>query len=123
MLGDYYLGDLVDNKYCGHGTYVWTSGIAYTGAWENNLYQGEFRFNQRRFNSQGHGKYNNNSGEVFEGEFERGRPKYGKSTFTSGEIFEGPKIEWEFDGEGFRTVNGVRRRALFKKNKFVKYCD
>ena len=72
----------------------------------------------------GRGKLVYANGDVFEGEFEKDNKKQGKLTFKDGEIWE-CAFEDNFDnlphGEGYRTVNGERKKARFESGEFVEY--
>lgn len=39
--GSKYIGDIVNGKLHGQGTYMWPSGATYTGAWSNNMRHGQ----------------------------------------------------------------------------------
>lgn len=70
---------------------------------------------------QGRAVYAND--DIFEGEFECNKRKYGKYTFNNGTVDEALYQDDEKHGEGFRTMNGARRRAFFENDCFIKYLN
>lgn len=85
------------------------------------------RFHPKRLKFLGQGEEVQAYGTRFEVEFEEGRPKLGgngKKTFASGLIHEGTCNDYgKFHGQGFQTLNGVRRPVLFEEGDFINYLD
>lgn len=60
---------------------------------------------------------------MFNGEYEYDCWKSGIYTWKDGRTFEGSYENNKLHGEGFYTIHGVTRRALYLKDDFVKYLD
>jgi hypothetical protein len=115
-VGGVYTGDLLDNKYHGHGRYVWSNGDIYEGDFHQHRMHGRGTFTASAgwiyvgsFANDRHGRGSfswpdNNSlcGTIFEGEFNAQGKMHGngKFTWTDGTVYEGDFHNGQRHGQG-----------------------
>ena len=66
--GDRYIGEVLNNKMHGHGTYLDANGNKYVGEWKNNMMHGQ-------------GVLKSSNGEKYQGEFKNNK-KHGDGNYT-----------------------------------------
>lgn len=101
-----YLGNIVNGKRHGDGTYTWTNGDEYTGEWKEDKRHGR-------------GTFVWTNGNRYEGEWKDGKMN-GMGTFTwaNGDRYEGEWKEDKMDGQGtFTWTSGYRYVGEFKDNR------
>jgi hypothetical protein len=106
-----YEGDWVEGMKSGNGTFYYPDGNIYTGEFQNNDLNGRGKFTlaagdwaEGYFENgvlNGAGKYYDTTGTLFfEGEFDKGFFKKGKSWYQDGSRYEGEYQEYERWGSG-----------------------
>ena len=105
--GDFYEGDVVDNKPHGKGKYTTPNG---------NIYEGDFADGRPH----GQGKYTFASGAVYEGDFADGKLNgKGKYTYENGDVYEGDWVNNNRTGNGKYTyASGKIEEGQWKDDKF-----
>lgn len=105
--GDYYEGEVKNNKPNGEGKYVWTRGTIYEGDFVDGNFDGK-------------GAIRCPNGDFYEGEFKNDKFNgKGKYVFTNGNTYEGEFVEGSFCGLGvFSQKNGTVYTGEFKDDKY-----
>jgi cell division septation protein DedD len=93
----------------GNGTYVWTSGIKYSGGWRDGK-------------RNGYGTMTYPDGAIYEGQWKDDkRNGYGTFTFSDGSVYDGEWKDGKRDGQGFTSFSGGRKcLGQWKDGKFIK---
>ena len=105
--GEYYEGQLVNDKMDGYGKHKWPSGAEYDGEWDND-------------ERQGFGKYVFADGGVYVGRFKKSLREgaKGKYTWKNGEVYEGGFKNDHLEGQGtFLWASGRMDLCTYSKGK------
>ena len=108
--GDKYVGNFINGKRTGKGTYTWAA----TG----NKYIGDFINGKRS----GKGTFIWASGDIYVGDFVDGK-RTGKGTFIWASVgrYVGDFVDGKIEGEGIYTpINGEKLEGKFENGKLVK---
>lgn len=123
--GDMYVGEYVDNKRHGTGTYFFANdGIIYTGKWADNLRNGigrivypdggRFLGNWTNDKKHGEGRYTYPDGGSYAGEWYRDRKHgFGTFVFPDGSSHIGTFVDGEFVSGEWRLAGTTRYYGAF----------
>ena len=115
---DHYKGNFKNNKFHGYGDVTWANGNQHVGYFENGLYHGFGKTTYKTENTEDPDSYGKVS---YEGELKRGLYHGpGKMVYFSGDLFEGDFIKGKRQGKGKITFKTKRDMAL-EKDCFEEY--
>lgn len=106
--GTEYVGDMIDNKPNGQGSYTWLGGDTYVGEWKDGL-------------SDGKGTMYHASGDVYVGEWRNGlRNGQGSYTWVDGTNYTGEYKDNLCDGQGtFTAASGIKTTGTWSNDYYV----